>query len=290
MGGLPFLAQGPAGVRPARLLDECPALADVKLIRRLGGGGGWNETWLAARGDAGLIVRFDTPAVRLLGLYRAAEVDVLRAIEGRGLGPELVFADPRREVLVTRRLPGRACTPAMLRSPQMLRALGSLLRRLHETVAPPSAAAPLDLARTLAGYAAVVGGVRVRRAARSGVRSLRAAAGSRRSPALCHNDTVAQNVLRGRSLRLIDWEFAAPGDPLFDLAVVVGHHGLPEENARILLAAARGRVRASEWRALVHLVDSYRHLRALWEALTAKYLPWRRRQTGAYPGYDSRNR
>ena len=279
MGGLPFLAQGPAGVNRPRLLDECPALADMKLIRRLGGGVGWNETWLAARGDEGLIVRFDTPVVCRLGLDRASEAGVLRSIQGRGLGPEPVFADPRRGLLVTRRLPGRACTPAMLRSPQMLRALGSLLRRLHETVAPPSAAAPLDLARSLADYAAVVGGVRARRAARSGVRSLKAAAGSGRSPALCHNDPVAQNVLRGRSLRLIDWEFAAPGDPLFDVAVVVGHHGLPEEHARILLMAARGRVHASEWRALAHLVDNYRDLRALWEALTAKYLPWHRRQT-----------
>ena len=266
-------------MNPAGLREKFPALGDVKLIRRLSGGGGWNETWLAARGDEGLIVRFDTPAVRLLGLDRAAEAGVLRAIRGRKLGPEPVLADPRRGLLVTRRLPGRACTPAMLRSPRMLHALGSLLRRLHETVAPPSGAPSLDLARTLAGYAAVLGGVRARTAARSGARSLKAAAGGGRSPALCHNDPVTQNVLRGPSLRLIDWEFAAPGDPLFDLAVVVGHHDLPEEQARILLAAARGRVRASEWRALTHLVDSYRQLRALWEALTAKYLPWRRRQT-----------
>lgn len=253
-------------MNPARLIEGCPALANVKLIRRLGGGGGWNKTWLAARGDEGLIVRFDTPAVRLLGLDRAAEAAALRAIQGRGLGPEPVFADPRRGLLVTRRLPGRACTPAMLRSPQMLRALGSLLRRLHETVAPPSAAAPLDLARTLAGYAAVVGGVQARTAARSGARSLKAAAGSRRSPALCHNDPVMQNLLRGRSLRLIDWEFAAPGDPLFDLAVVIGHHDLGLAQGRALLAAARGRVHRSDWRGLKHLVDGYGQVRLLWEA------------------------
>ena len=275
---------------PARRLAEHPELGGVKFIRRLSGGGGWNETWLAARDDERLIVRFDTPAVGRLGLDRAAEAGVLRSIEARGLGPEIVFSDPRRGLLVTRRLSGRACTPAMLRNPQMLRKLGSLLRRLHETVAPPPGAAPLNLARSLADYAAAVGGVRARTAARSGARSLKAAAGSRRRPALCHNDPVMQNILRGPSLCLIDWEFAAPGDPLFDLAVVVGHNDLPEEHARILLAAARGRVRASEWRSLMHLVDSYRQLRALWEALTAKYLPWRDRQTGANAGYVSRNR
>jgi len=266
MGGLPFLAQGPAGVKRQRLLDECPALADVKLIRRLGGGGGWNETWLAARGVEGLVVRFDTPAVRLLGLDRAAEVDVLRAIEGRELGPELVFADPRRGVLVTRRLPGRACTPGGLRDPLLLRNLGANLRRLHETVLPPPDIAPLDMARSLDRYASLVGNVRARRTARETCRSLRAAAGHRRKPALCHNDPVAQNILRGPALRLIDWEFAAPGDPLFDLAVVIGHHDLDVGQGRALLGAARGRVYPSDWRGLTHLVEGYENVRLLWEA------------------------
>ena len=91
LGRLPLLAQGPAGVSPAHRLSEHPQLGGVKFIRRLSGGGGWNETWLAARDDERLIVRFDTPAVRRLGLDRAAEAGVLRSIHGRGLGPELVF-------------------------------------------------------------------------------------------------------------------------------------------------------------------------------------------------------
>ena len=259
-----------------RLLDRYPALGEVKFIRRLRGGGGWNETWLAAREDESLIVRFDTPAAGRLALDRTAELGVLRSIQGRGLGPELVFADLPAGLLVTRWLPGRTCTPGGLRNARLLRHLGKTLRRLHETVPPPPNVAPLDLARSVHHYASLVGSVRARRTARAACHSLKEAAGHRRKPALCHNDPVAQNILRGPSLRLIDWEFAAPGDPLFDLAVVVGHHDLPEEHARILLAAARGRVRAPEWRALVHLVDGYRHLRALWEALTTKYLSWRR--------------
>ena len=253
-------------MNPAGLREKFPALGDVKLIRRLSGGGGWNETWLAARGDEGLIVRFDTPAVRLLGLDRAAEAGVLRAIRGRKLGPEPVLADPRRGLLVTRRLPGRACTPGDLRNPRLLRNLGAIFRRLHETVLPPPNGAPLNLARSGDRYASLVGGVRARRAARAACRSLKAAAGHRRKPALCHNDLVTQNILRGPALRLIDWEFASPGDPLFDLAVVVGHHDLDTGQGRALLGAARGRVHPSDWRGLTHLVDGYGNVRLLWEA------------------------
>ena len=45
---------------------------------------------------------------------------------------------------------------------------------------------------------------------------------------LCHNDLVAENILQlaGGGVLLIDWEYAGLGDGLFDLAVVVQHHGL----------------------------------------------------------------
>jgi len=253
-------------VKPPRLPDEDPALGDVKLVRRLGGGGGWNETWLAARGEERFVVRFDTPAVRLLGLDRAAEIGVLRSIQGREIGPEPVYADLFGGLLVTRWLPGRACTPGGLRIPRLLRHLGATLRRLHETVPSPPNVAPLDLARCVHHYASLVGSVGARKTARAACRSLKAAAGHRRNPALCHNDPVAQNILRGPALRLIDWEFAAPGDPLFDLAVVIGHHDLDSGQGRMLLGAARGRVHPSDWRALTHLVDGYGNVRLLWEA------------------------
>ena len=250
----------------ASLLAQCPALVDLRLIRPLSGGGSWNETWLATRGGERLVVRFDTPAARALGLDRAAEVSVLDAIQRRGIGPQLVFADPPMGVLVARWLPGRACAPAMLRNPRLLRRLGALLRRLHRSVAPPWDAPPLDLARAADRYAAIVGSLWARRTACAAARSFNAGAGHGSDRALCHNDPVAQNLILGPHLRLIDWEFAAPGDPLFDVAVVVGHHRLSGKLARILLASARGRVYATDWRSLKRLVAGYGHLLVLWDA------------------------
>ena len=253
-------------MRPANPLAEHPELGRLAFIRRLSGGGQWNETWLAARGAAQLVVRMDTPAVGALGLDRRGENAVLRSIRGLGIGPELVFCDIRRGVLVTRWLPGRACKTGDLRNPRLLRKLGATLRRLHETAVAPAGIAPLDLARSVDHYASLIGNVWARTTAREVCRSLKAAARHRRRPVLCHNDPVAQNMLRGPALRLIDWEFAAAGDPLFDLAVVVGHHGLGAGQARTLLAAARGRVHPSDRRCLADLVESYENVRLLWEA------------------------
>ncbi|WP_446830685.1 phosphotransferase [Candidatus Foliamicus sp.] len=270
-----------AGLR----LAEYSELRGLKLIRRLAGGGGWNRTWLAARGEVRLVVRLDTPAVAALGLNRAGEIDALRVAQRLGLGPELVFSDVRRGVLVTRWLPGRALTRATLRRPRMLRSLGAMLRRLHEQTVP-AGIAPLNLSRSFDHYVRMAGGVWARRAARQARQFLRRAAGGDRQPTLCHNDPVAQNILvscttsasttprtsclaDASSLRLIDWEFSAPGDPLFDLAVVIGHHALNAGEARTLLAAARGRAHPSEQRALQQLVSAYTMLRVVWEAAAA---------------------
>ena len=241
------------------------AFHDVEVIGRLPGGGGWNESWLVSRGRQRMVVRLDTPAVTRLGLDRATELAVLRAVAGKEIGPEVVWSDPGQGVLVTRWLAGRALSPVMFRNPLLLRALGGLLRRMHETVAVPGDEPALDLGRAMARYAQIVGGAWARRQARAGTRAWRDSRPDERATAVCHNDPVAPNVVAGARLRLIDWEFSGPGDPLFDLAVVIGHHGLNARQARILLAAGRNGVRIADRKALERLVEAYGCLRSLWE-------------------------
>jgi thiamine kinase-like enzyme len=53
----------------------------------------------------------------------------------------------------------------------------------------------------------------------------------------CHNDLVAENIISTPRVRFLDWEYACDNDPLFDLAVVVAHHGLSGRQAEVLLDA-----------------------------------------------------
>jgi len=53
----------------------------------------------------------------------------------------------------------------------------------------------------------------------------------------CHNDLVAENIISTPEIRFLDWEYACDNDPLFDLAIVVAHHGLSGQQAGILLDA-----------------------------------------------------
>jgi thiamine kinase-like enzyme len=64
------------------------------------------------------------------------------------------------------------------------------------------------------------------------------------TPAPCHNDLLNENFLLedGERLRLLDWEYAGMGDPFFDLANFAVHHGLRDEEERLLLDAYFGQV------------------------------------------------
>ena len=59
---------------------------------------------------------------------------------------------------------------------------------------------------------------------------------------LCHNDLLNANLIDdGARIRIVDWEYAAMGDPWFDLGNLAVNHDLDADAEVALLAAWRGR-------------------------------------------------
>jgi thiamine kinase-like enzyme len=86
----------------------------------------------------------------------------------------------------------------------------------------------------------------------------------------CHNDLVAGNVISTPTVRFLDWEYACDNDPLFDVAVVIAHHGLSERQAGVLLDARFDGDGRSWGELLARQVRLYHALNWLWAASTAK--------------------
>jgi thiamine kinase-like enzyme len=85
----------------------------------------------------------------------------------------------------------------------------------------------------------------------------------------CHNDLVAENILSTPRVRFLDWEYACDNDPLFDLGVVVAHHGLSDRQAGVLLDAYFNGD-GSPWREqLATQMRLYDALNWLWTAANA---------------------
>jgi len=173
-------------------------------------------------------------------------------------GPRPVYRDPDLGVLVYEYLDADIASDAN----GDIEAIGGLLRAIHALPPIEYRLDPLDRARR---YLGLCGNGTPSRTFVDACRRLSSAPGT---AALCHNDPLRANrIPRGGRLLAIDWEYAAMGDPMFDLAAIVEGDGLTEEQARQLLESwldAPARNRHRERLADNRLV--YRELSRLWRA------------------------
>lgn len=216
------------GVVLSRWPDWDAALpAAPVLLGKLGGLS--NDNYLVRGGDARFVVRLNDDKVDL-GVDRDLERRVLASIAGEPFAPRVVYA--AADCLVTAYIEGGH--PA---EPHVT-AMGALFSRIH-AMSPPAGPA-LDPLAHLAGY--------LRRLPARDARleacfeTLDARRTATAAPVcLCHNDLLLENVVdTGAGLVAIDWEYARPGDPAFDIAVFAHTYELTGDAVDRLLAVYGG--------------------------------------------------
>jgi thiamine kinase len=255
------------GFAPARqVLAGISGFAQAEIARQLSDGP-THGSFQLNHGGRDFVLRLDKPAAAELGLNRHNEKLVLSAIAAGGLAPPPVYFDAVAGICLRPWVPGRSWSGDDLRNPENLAALAALLRRLHHLPAAGEDFDPLNAARR---YAATVGTGRASELLRQAGEIHGSLQDGRPPGALCHNDLLGQNILftgeQSERLALIDWEYAAVGDPFFDLAVVVQHHGLtPELAAGFLDAYRQGEVTDRDRQRLERQCLFYRCLLELWE-------------------------
>lgn len=175
---------------------------------------------------------------------RAAEAHNARQAASLGIAPELLYLDPQSGLMLTRFIAGgMALRAADLRQPELLRRVGDLLKRLHDSGL--AFAGRMDLFPKLDEYIAL--------AAKKGWppgldltpirhRAEAARAALERVPipfVPSHVDPVPHNFVRaaGGALYLLDWEYAAMAEPMWDLAAVAIEAELDAGLERLLLDA-----------------------------------------------------
>jgi aminoglycoside phosphotransferase (APT) family kinase protein len=213
-------------------------------------GGSVNDSWRVDTSQGRFVLRIDGPVGRRPGVERARERRIHELAARAGLAPPaLVWADAAG-TQVREFLEGRVWQEGDLLQPEQLQRLGARLAQLH-AIGPPEGVAPFDpgdcaqqylrlidaaaaadpatnaLAVSGASAAAAVVHAAAARVAAHGVR-----------PAIVHGDLTHANVLDGRQLWLLDWEYAQCGDPVYDVACVLAYCPAARPLAPRLLAAA----------------------------------------------------
>ncbi len=251
---------GPAAeVELRRRLRDCAttrALADGDLSRIEGGLS--NRAWRLDVAGESWFVRLGHPGAAALGVDRASECVLLRAVSTAGLAPEVLACEPAAGLLVTRFVDGAPWQATDLRVEANLRRVAGLLRCLHALPVPAGVqtVSYSQQARRLAaglpdGPGGSDGAILHDRATRAFARL----DGRSYTPALCHHDLHHLNLLDdGRRLWLVDWEYGGRGDPLMDLAGFLAMHELDPAPTEMFLesygalpAADRALVDSARW-------------------------------------------
>jgi thiamine kinase-like enzyme len=196
------------------------------------GGGITNHNYKVDAGGESFVLRIGGAETELLGIDRANERDASLVAAALGIAPDVVsFVEPEGH-LVTRFVAGKAGEVSVVDA-------AALLRRLH---AGPQIPGRFDVLAVVDEYAtrARVRGVSPPEAFAEARRVGEAVAArlGRRPEAPCHNDLLAANFISGDGRTwIVDWEYAAMGDPAFDLANFAVSNGLDQEGDAELLRA-----------------------------------------------------
>ena len=218
----------------AQLLGRDAKRARLELLR----GGTHRRSWLVTATDGSRLV-LRLPVARSNALLDiATEARAMEAAARAGVAPAVVAVDAERGLLLTEYRASAAWEPHDTHRPANVVRLAALLHALHtvpidlpvfaaERIAQRYlAAAPLPAHEPLArGWADELLGLARRYDAQYA------------PTAFCHNDLVAANVLDDGGLALVDFEYAARGSPLLDLASFAAMNGLGDDEQHALLAA-----------------------------------------------------
>ncbi|MEO8479995.1 MAG: phosphotransferase [Gemmatimonadota bacterium] len=167
---------------------------------------------------------------------------ILRAAADGGLAPRVVHVDESRRAIVSEFIADQSF-PRLYRDARTradaLALLGATLRRVHALPVPPDAvpSEPRHLLDTISKQWASRTLPRV--ALDAVARALKEPPPpAERALVLSHNDANPTNlVLDGERILFLDWDVAAPNDPLYDLAVASLFLRMDEVTCRQLIAA-----------------------------------------------------
>lgn len=190
------------------------------------------------------------------GVSRQREHAASRAAQAAGVAPVVQYTE-LPDAMVLELVPGRALTADDMHSAAsgsndaLLQAIVKSIRRLHESEVPPELNKFLEevgpvgwggphLAKWLE-YAESRSYSRLPLldGLRPFIAKLEAVAGPLGSQKFCHFDLLADNLVLSNNgdIVLVDFEYAAPGEPLMDLAVLAMGCSLTADEKRTLLAA-----------------------------------------------------
>ncbi len=231
------------------VIDRIPEWTGATVVTSGLGGGITNLNYRVDVGGESFVVRIPGKDSELLGIDRRREYVCTLAASQSGVGPEVVHFLEAAGVLVTRFIAGRGMSVEEIGRPTTVRRVAESLRRYHSGPPFPGAFSAFEtvqeylrISRSGAPLPAAMDWMVERARIIDG--AMRTVPRPRRP---CHNDLLLANFIDdGHLIRIIDWEYAAMGDPFFDLGNFAVHQGFSDAQEAMLMEAYLGQATAPD--------------------------------------------
>lgn len=211
---------------PESVLADLPEWAGANVTELTGGL--TNRTFLVETGEHRAVLKIDDKPREAPFNSRHTEARIQTAAVEQGLANRVLLAT--ETVYMTEYVEGTIWSGQCLQDNSNLDHLATGLKKLHALPLTGRTFDPLGAAR---GYAR---NISESRADIVGNCLRKIEAGPRpHNLCCCHNDLVVANIINTPSIRFLDWEYACDNDPFFDLATIVAHHQLTQEQSNYLL-------------------------------------------------------
>jgi thiamine kinase-like enzyme len=239
----------PMEPRIERILAQVPGLRVAGVSVTPLEGGITNRNYRVEAEGRAFALRIGGEASSLLGIDRRREHACASIAARIGIGPEVVQFLDAEDALITRFIAGKTVAPETAVRPDLLPRIVDSIRRCHRGPAFPGSFSPFETVRSYHALARERGVPFPETLARAlaVMDRIERAVGPVEDPAPCHNDLLAGNFIDdGGTVWIIDWEYAAMGDPFFDLGNFAANQRLDAAGRETLLRLYSGEARPGD--------------------------------------------
>jgi thiamine kinase-like enzyme len=235
--------------RVERILAQVPGLRAASASVTPLPGGITNRNYRVESEGAVYALRIGGESSSLLGIDRRREHACASIAARIGIGPEVIHFLEAEDAMVTRFVAGQPLAPEAAVRPGLLPRIVDSIRRCHRGPAFPGVFSPFETVRSYHALARErgvpfpesLGG------ALAAMDRIEEAVGPIEAAVSCHNDLLAGNFIDdGGTIWIIDWEYAAMGDPFFDLGNFAANQRLDEGQRESLLRLYAGEARSAD--------------------------------------------
>jgi thiamine kinase-like enzyme len=218
-----------------------------------------NSPYLVESGGRKAVLKIDATPREEPFNSRHAEAKIQSVAAEAGLAAQVLYVSDT--VLMTDFIEGVVWSLDCLEEEANLDSLAGALKKLHSL---PLTGRVFDTMGAAREYARTIGESQAERVEEC-LRKIDA--GPRpHNLCCCHNDLVVANIINTPETRFLDWEYASDNDPFFDLATIVAHHKMTQEQSDYFLDAYFDGDGARWREQLARQADVYEALLWLWNA------------------------